>query len=62
MQRDVCWVLGLVVLGGMAILVADLSWRLIDMPFVRGAKRLEKWVFVAEEKRGGFFREQIREV
>ena len=62
MQRNVCWVLGLVVLGGMAIWVADLFWRFIDMPFVRAAKRLEKWVFVAEEEEGGFVREQIREV
>lgn len=41
MQRTVCWAMGMLLLGPIVIWVADLFWRLVDIPMVRMARTIE---------------------
>lgn len=41
MQRTVCWAMGLLILGPMVVWVADVFWRLVDIPMIHMARNLE---------------------
>ena len=48
-QRTLTWFAGLIILGGVLVILADLFTRILDGPAVRMSKRLEALAFASEE-------------
>ncbi|KAM0335297.1 hypothetical protein ACHAQA_000342 [Verticillium albo-atrum] len=42
-QQTLAWILGLLVIGPMVAWAADVFWRLVDLPIIGAARRLEEW-------------------
>ncbi|KAM0288010.1 hypothetical protein ACHAQH_000078 [Verticillium albo-atrum] len=42
-QQTLAWILGLLVMGPVVAWAADVFWRMVDLPIIGAARRIEEW-------------------